>query len=407
MTVPASFLDRDAVLPDDIQPLPEPVDFTKEPEHVFITGATGFVAAYIMAELLETTPAHLHALVRADNVEHGMNRIRKNLAHYWLWRDEYAERITPVIGDLKHPLLGLSQADFDAMAARIDVIYHVGSKLSYIAPYEFLRTPNVAGTVETLRLAVTTKAKPLHFVSSLGILLGFKSTPGVIPHGGLETDTLDAEKCPEVGYFQTKYVSERVVRHARDRGIPVTIHRIGLIVGDSKNGRSNEDDFVARILIGCIQAGYGPDIKNAMDMTPVDYAAKSIVYLSRRQESLGQIFHILNPDPITWSNIMDTVIEAGYPVDKRPFNEWVDAIEEHEDPETNPLHPLLPFFHIQFAGRMLGVSETAYYALGTRLTQDALAGSGLRCATVDGALVRTFLAQYVETGRLHPATATV
>ncbi|MCK6579710.1 MAG: thioester reductase domain-containing protein [Anaerolineae bacterium] len=402
----ASFLDEDAILPEEIQPLSEPVDFAADPARIFITGATGFVAAYVMAELLDTTPAHLYALVRADDVAHGMARIRKNLAHYWLWKEAYAERITPVIGDLKHPLLGLSSDDFAALARRVEVIYHVGSKLSYIAPYEFLRTANVGGTVEALRLATTGRAKPFHFVSSLGILLGFKSVPGAIPQGGLETDALDAEKCPDVGYFQTKYVSERVVRHAADRGIPVTIHRIGLIVGDSRNGRSNEDDFVARILIGCIQAGYGPDIKNAMDMTPVDYAARSIVHLSRQPESVGKVFHILNPDPITWSNIMDTVIEAGYPVRKLPFNEWVDAIEEHEDPMTNPLHPLLPFFHIQFAGRMLGVSETAYYALGTKLTQSALDGSGLRCATVDGALVRTFLAQYVETGRLRASMAT-
>jgi thioester reductase-like protein len=221
----------------------------------------------------------------------------------------------------------------------------------------------------------------------------------------LETDPLDAEKCPDVGYFQAKYVSEQVVRQAIERGIPATIHRIGLIVGDSVNGRSNEDDFVARILIGCIHAGYGPDVLNAMDMTPVNYAASSIVYLSRQQESVGKVFHILNPDPITWSGIMDIVSDAGFAIQKLPFDEWVDAIEAHEDPETNPLHPLLPFFHIPFAARMLGISPTAYHALGTKMTQAALARSGLRCATVNGELIRTFLAQYMETGRLRSAIA--
>lgn len=403
---PVSFLDKEAVLPPEIQPLSASIDLSADPRAAFVTGATGFVAAYVMAELLKTTSAHIYALVRAENIDHGMARIRKNLQHYWLWDESYAGRIIPIPGDLKLPLYGLSPEAFNRLAEVTDTIYHVGSKLSYIAPYEFLRPANVGGTIETLRLATTYRAKAFHFVSSLGILMGFNQAKlNGISSGGLEDDPLDAEKCPDVGYFQSKYVAERVVRVARDRGIPVTIHRIGLIVGDSVKGRSNEDDFVARILIGCIQVGYGPDITNAMDMTPVDYAARSIVYLSRKQESLGKVFHILNPEPVTWSRIIDAVIESGYTMNKLPFNDWVEAIEEKEDPEINPLHPLLPFFHIQFAGRMLGVSDTAYSALGTEITQKALSDSGLRCAVVDGELIRTFLAQYIETGRLRPAVS--
>jgi len=393
-------LDEEAVLPVDIQPFPAPVDFTKMPQSIFLTGATGFVAAYILVELLEQTTARIFALVRAESREHGMERIRKNLQHYMLWRDSYEDRIVPVDGDLKFPLLGLSPEYFYELAKTIDSIYHIGSKLSYIAPYEFLKAANVGGTQETLRLATTAKAKPYHFVSSLGILLGYRT-----PVGGGEDDELDAEKCPDVGYFRSKYVAERVVRKARDRGIPVTIHRIGLIVGDTHNGCSNEDDFVARILLGCIQAGYGPHITNSMDMTPVDYVAKAIVHLTFQQQSIGKVFHLLNPEPITWSDIIDAVIDAGYPMTKLPFQQWVEAIEDDTSATPNPLHPLLPFFHIQFAGRMLGVSNIAYHALGTKLTLHALEDSGIRCPMVDANLIRTYLRQFVRVGRLHPTGA--
>lgn len=391
-------LDKEAELDPLIQPLPQPVNFTAVPETIFLTGATGFVAAFVLAELIEKTPATIYALVRAEDDAQGLARIRKNLEHYALWTPEVARRVVPVVGDLKLPLLGLSPEQFDHLAATVDVVFHVGSKLSYIAPYQHLKAANVGGTQETLRLATHIKAKPYHFVSSLGILLNYQK-----PVGGREEDELDAEKCPEVGYFQTKYVAERVVRIARDRGIPVTIHRIGLIVGDSQRGRSNVDDFVARIMIGCLQAGYGPDINNAMDMTPVDFVARAIIHLAFRQESCGRVFHLLNPCPVTWGGIMDYMIEAGYPMHKLPFEAWLEAVEEHEDPETNPLHPLLPFFHINFAGRMLGVSDRAYHALGTEVTQAALRDSGISCPPVDRDLVNTFLAQFVRTGRLHPA----
>ncbi len=394
-------LDGEAALPTEIQPHADAVDFAAPPSAVFLTGATGFVAAYLLAELIEKTNAKIFALVRAESYERALERVRANMSQYALWTPEMDTRVIPVVGDLKMPLFGLSQTAFDTLSQMIDVIYHVGSKLSYIAPYAHLKPANVDGTIETLRLAVTGKAKAYHFVSSLGILLGFKAgVPNLT--GGDEADPLDAEKCPQVGYFQTKYVAEAVVRAARDRGIPVTIHRIGLIVGDAARGYSNPDDLVARILIGCIQSGYGPDIPHHMDMTPVDFIARSIVYLSAQNESRGKVFHLLNPQPITWSGIMDTVIQVGYPVTKLPFEGWIEAVEEHEDPQSNPLHPLLPFFHIEIAGRMLGVSETAYRALSTRATQDALNGSGIVCPPVDAHLIRAFLKRMVESGKLHP-----
>jgi thioester reductase-like protein len=395
-------LDKLATIDPDIQPYSAYCDVTAEPHHIFLTGATGFVAAYVLAELLEQTDATIYALVRASDSRQGFTRIRRNLSAYLLWRARYENRVIPILGDLKRPLLGLQSADFAKLAQTIDVIYHVGSKLSYLAPYEYLEAANVGGTQETLRLATLSKTKPYHFVSSLGILMAYEVPSNGTVAGGLESDPLDANKCPPVGYFQSKYVAERLVRIARRRGIPVTIHRIGLIVGDSVSGCSNDDDFAARILIGSIQAGYGPDIQHQMDMTPVDYVAKAIVYLSRQQESLGKVFHLLNPQPITWGKIMDYIIELGYPLEKMPFDAWVEVIERCRDSTMNPLHPLLPFFHLDFAARMFGVSDTAYEALGTEATLHALEGSGIHCSPVDRTLVGTYIQRFVDNGRLYP-----
>ncbi len=174
-------------------------------------------------------------------------------------------------------------------------------------------------------------------------------------------------------------------------------------MGDSETGVSNADDFVARMLIGCIQAGYAPDIRNPMDMTPVNYVSQAMLYLARQPESVGRVFHLLNPTPIQWSDIFDRVIEAGYPVQKLPFEEWIEAIRSHADPTTNPLVPLLPFFFIEFAQRMLGINEWDFHELGTAATQRSMAGSGLTCAPVDNRLVNTFLAQLVRSNRLCPA----
>jgi thioester reductase-like protein len=388
-------LDALADLDPSIVPLNGRVDLAAEPRHVFLTGVTGFVGAYLLRELLDQTTATIHCLVRAHNPDQALQRIRSNLQQYALWHDDDALRIKPVVGDLKNPCFGLTEAEFDELTHNIDVIYHCGSKLSYVAPFEYLQAANVGGTQEILRMATLSKAKPVHFVSSLGILLAYRELVG-----GNEDDEMDELKCPDVGYFQTKYVSERVVRIARDRGIPVTIHRIGLIVGDSRTGLSNVDDFVARMLIGCIQAGRAPDIQHLMDMTPVDFIARAMVYLSFQPESLGKVFHLLNPQPIHWSGIFDIVQNAGFPVKKLPFHDWVDHIEEQADPERNPLYPLLPFFRIEFARRMLGVSDSAYHALGTASTQYALRDSQISCPPIDRKLIRTYLSRFAQNGRL-------
>jgi thioester reductase-like protein len=152
-----------------------------------------------------------------------------------------------------------------------------------------------------------------------------------------------------------------------------------------------------------VKAGFSPNITKAMDMTPVDYVSRAIVFISRRQASLGKLFNTLNPHPIHWADIFDLVAEAGYPTQKLPFNEWVEAIEEHADPEKNPLYPLLPFFHINFAARMLGIADDSHYdALGTTTIREGLAGSGIECPPIDSHVMGTFLDEFVNTKRLPP-----
>ena len=99
---------------------------------------------------------------------------------------------------------------------------------------------------------------------------------------------------------------------------------------------------------------------------------------------------------------MDSLIDLGYPLEKLPFKAWVDAIENHGNSTENPLQPLLPFFHLEIAARMFGVSDAAYHALGTNATQQALEGSGIQCAPINRDLLRTYLERFADTGRLYP-----
>src|SRR5215831_16741569 len=95
-----------------------------DPRHAFLTGATGFTGVYLLVEILTTTPATVHCLVRAADDCAARDRVVRHLKNYGLWREEYADRIRALAGDLEQPRLGLTEPAFRELGERLDVIYH-------------------------------------------------------------------------------------------------------------------------------------------------------------------------------------------------------------------------------------------------------------------------------------------
>lgn len=74
---------------------------------VFLTGATGFLGAFLLTKVLEKTSSHtrVYCAVRASSLKAGQSRLRSNLEAHMLWKDFYQDRIVAVIADLsKVPL---------------------------------------------------------------------------------------------------------------------------------------------------------------------------------------------------------------------------------------------------------------------------------------------------------------
>ena len=153
--------------------------------------------------------------------------------------------------------------------------------------YTVLKPANVGGTHEVLRLAATGRPKAVHFVSTLGMLLS--------PAWPRDT-VLDEQAAPPCeglanGYEQSKWVADRLVARARERGIPAAIYRVGLLTGETRSGRfTKEADFFPSWLKGCIQLGAMPELATQTELVPVDYASRAIVQIARSHpaESRGK-----------------------------------------------------------------------------------------------------------------------
>jgi hypothetical protein len=135
----------------------------REPRAILLTGASGFLGCFTLAELLRRTRATVQCHVRAENDRAAMERVRSRLMGAQLWEPEMARRIVPLAGDLAQPRLGAPPARWEALAGEIDAVFHVGCAVNFLFSYDDLRPANVLSTVELLRLASSIRIKPLHF----------------------------------------------------------------------------------------------------------------------------------------------------------------------------------------------------------------------------------------------------
>ena len=402
ITVPD--LDAEAVLDPTISlssllPLPQ-IPTAWNPLHIFLTGATGFLGAFLLHELLQQTQASIHCLVRSSNPEEGKQKICRNLEHHLLWNKELDSRIIPVVGDLSQPLLGQDAQQFRDLASHIDVIYHNGACVNLIYPYVALRAANVIGTQEVLRLASQIKVKPVHFISTLDVFESACFAGRVIR----EEDKLEQGEGISSGYAQSKWVAEKLVTTAFSRGIPICIYRPGVITGHSQTGVSKIDDLVCRMIKSFIQLGSAPNLDVMMDMTPVDYVSRAIVHLSRQKESVGKGFHLVNPHPLHLSNFLNDIHSLGYPIQQMSYDKWqADLVNSAKRSQQNALSPLISILTERISEEQLTYLEMCL--VGAQVfdyqnTVNGLAGTSIVCPPVDAKLLGNYLSYFIQSGFL-------
>lgn len=240
-----------------------------------LTGASGFLGAFLLRDLIEKTGGPVDCLVRAEDERRAAHRLRSNLERYGLWRPGYADLINAVPGDLTAPGLGLPPADRAALVRRLGPVVHNGARVNFAAAYGDLRAPNVAGTEELLRLLADSASPGMHYISTTGVY-----APAAGPRTVTITEstpTGPSHALPD-GYAQSKWVAEQLVGLARERGLPVTIHRPGRISGDTATGACQDRDLLWQLIKGCLQAGAVPDLPSgSTDWVPVDYVSAAVV----------------------------------------------------------------------------------------------------------------------------------
>ncbi|PLB53851.1 non-ribosomal peptide synthetase [Aspergillus steynii IBT 23096] len=311
---------------------------------VFLTGATGFVGIFLLATLLQRPNVKKVAcLVRAENKTSAERRLQNTLAKYSLLAD--LSKAIALPGDFSQPNLGLTAYQYDYYAEWASVVFHLGAKVSYVAPYSSHREENVVGTLRMLEFVNHKRLKALHYTSTIAAYgpTGYITGTKVVPEDERPAPHLAALSY-DTGYSQSKYVAEAIMWNAIDNGFPIAIYRSGFVLGHSKTGVCNRNDFVSRLYTSCMEMGVYPFLPDQRkEFVAVDFVVNAMVHIASSHSNLGHAYNLVQPD-ITNALDVNTCFEVLNRISPQkmrgiPYKDWVNSLSTRSDSRLQPLIP--------------------------------------------------------------------
>ena len=361
------FLDAQTLATAPALPYP-----SQEVRTVLLTGATGFLGRYLALEWLERmhlVGGKVICLVRAKDDATARLRLDETfdsgdadlLSHY---RRLAAEHLEVLAGDKGESDLGLDRMTWQRLADTVDLIVDPAALVNHVLPYDQLFGPNVVGTAELIRLALTTKLKPFIYLSTVGV--GDQIEPARFIE---DADVRQMSATRKVndnyanGYGNSKWAGEVLLREAHDlSGLPVSVFRCDMILAEPRYaGQLNVPDMFTRLMLSLVATGIAPGSFYELDAAgnrqrahydglPVDFIAEAISTLGAHQAYGFETYHVMNPydDGIGLDEYVDWLVDAGYPIDRvADYGEWLQRFETSMRtlPDRQRQASLLPLLH--------------------------------------------------------------
>ena len=342
---------------------------TGEPKTVLLTGANGWLGRFLALELLERaaqTGGTVITVVRGR--DEAAARARLEAAYdsgdpdlLKRFRRLAADHLEVIAGDIGEPKLGLADATWDRLAHNVDQIVHPAALVNHVLPYSEEFGPNVVGTAEIIRLAITAQIKPVTYLSTVAVAMSVAASDFVE-----DGDIRDVSPVRPVdssyanGYANSKWAGEVLLREAHDLcGLPVAVFRSDMILAHTRYaGQLNVPDAFTRLVQSVLVTGIAPRSfyerdadgwpqRAHYDGLPVDFVAESIVTLAAKPTDGYRSFDVMNPydDGVSLDTFVDWLIDVGHPIARiDDHDDWLHRFETALTalPDAKRRHSVLP-----------------------------------------------------------------
>jgi fatty acid CoA ligase FadD9 len=402
------FIDRELIA--NASTLPQAGD---ESRTVLLTGATGYLGRFLALSWLERlggTGGKLVLVARGVDAAQARQRVEAALdtdtelmAHF---RHLAAKHLEVVPGDLGAHNLGLDAETWNRLAQSVDVIVHSGAHVNHVLPYNQLFAANVAGTAELIRLAITTKRKRFHYISTLGVSALGSSLVDEDSDIRQAVSTCEINSGYANGYGISKWASEVLLREAFDLcGVPVSVFRPGMILAHSRyQGQLNVPDMFTRLLLSLAVTGVAPATFYAQDLSQgrpagryegfaADFLADTITAIGSRDTQGFHTYNLSSPhdDCASLDNFVDWLVDAGCTIERiGNYNDWLARFEtamhalSEEQRQQSLLALLGPYRNPQMAGTKSLLSTARFSA--------AAKAAGVEIPRLSAAMINKYVA---------------
>lgn len=269
---------------------------------LLMTGFPGFLGSALLPRLLAGRPEVTSAicLTQSRHSELAAQRVREIEAEHAHARG----RIKLVEGDITAPGLGV-----DAKGRRwlreVSEVWHLAAVYDLAVAPEVARRVNVDGTAAVLELCRSLRnLDRLHYVSTCYVSGRYV--------GEFPEDGLDEGQEFRNHYESTKYEAELLVRKAMADGLPATVFRPGIVVGDSRTGATQKYDgpyylasFLRRQRLVAFVPAVGDPDEVRFCLVPRDFVVDAMDRLSLLDRSVGRTYALTDPNPPTVREVVD------------------------------------------------------------------------------------------------------
>ncbi len=273
---------------------------------VLFTGFPGFLGSELLPRVLARAPGDRAACL----VQPRFMPLARSRAGELAARDpSLAGRIDLVEGDITAHGLGLGAAGAELQRVTSE-LWHLAAVYDLSVRRELGMRVNVEGTRGVLDFAERCPSlRRLHYVSTCYVSGRFAGT--------FSEDDLERGQTFNNFYEETKYRAEVLVQDRMRGGLPATIYRPAVVVGDSATGVTQKYDgpyYVMRWLLRqprlAVLPTVGDPSQHSLNVVPRDFVVRAIAHLSGLERSRGRVYQLADPDPLTVDDMISAMARA-------------------------------------------------------------------------------------------------